>query len=115
MIKLLIALLMGHAIADFGLQSQQMAKGKNRNVPKEYVPPGQTIQICWPYYLCAHGLIHGAMVALITHNVWLGLAETICHSLIDFGKCENCYGIHEDQFMHFVCKVVWCFMVIRWQ
>jgi hypothetical protein len=107
---LFVKLLMGHAIADFGLQSDSMAKGKNRNVSPIYIPPGQKLQICWPYWLCAHGLIHGAMVTLITGNVWLGLIESIFHSAIDFGKCENCYGIHEDQAMHLLCKVLYVFL-----
>lgn len=31
MLSTLVALLMGHALADFALQSDAMAKGKNRN------------------------------------------------------------------------------------
>lgn len=113
MIQLLIKLLMGHAIADFALQSDSMAKGKNRNVSPTYIPPGQKLQICWPYWLCAHGLIHGAMVTIITGNVWFGLAETLLHCAIDFGKCDNCYGIHEDQAMHLACKILWVYLSKR--
>jgi hypothetical protein len=109
-IVLLLKLIMGHAIADFALQSDSMAKGKNRNVTPTYIPPGQKLQICWPYWLCAHGLIHGAMVTIVMGSVWLGLAEAVFHSAIDFGKCENCYGIHQDQALHMVCKVFWCFL-----
>lgn len=111
MISVLIKLLMGHAIADFALQSHQMAKGKNRNVPPDYVPPGQTPQTIWPYYLGAHGLIHGAMVTIITGNVWWGMAEALCHSAIDLGKCDNYYGVHEDQTMHIAFKVLIAIMV----
>lgn len=111
MIQLLIKLLMGHAIADFALQSDSMAKGKNRNIVPAYIPPGQALQICWPYWLCAHGLIHGSLVYFVTGNIWIGLLEAWLHCLIDFGKCENCYGIHQDQTMHLLCKIAYLFMV----
>lgn len=107
MINVLVKLVMGHAIADFALQSDAMAKGKNRNVAPTYIPPGQKLQICWPYWLIAHGLIHGSMVTIVTGNVWLGLLEAWCHCLIDFGKCKNAYGIHQDQLMHLLCKIAW--------
>lgn len=109
MFSTLVALLMGHALADFALQSDAMAKGKNRNrvIDPATIPPGQKVQVCWPYWLAAHGLIHGLMVWLITGNMWLGIAESICHMTIDFWKCENAYGIHADQSMHLVCKLVW--------
>ena len=105
----LLALLMGHAIADFALQSDWMAKHKHpwRPIDLSTVPPGQTPQRIWPYVLGAHGLIHGAAVYAVTNRWELGLAETILHCLIDSGKCANKYGIHADQFMHFICKIAW--------
>lgn len=105
----LFALLMGHAIADFGLQSDAMAKGKNRNRPVDMsiVPPGQKYQVTWFYWLTAHSLIHGAAVGIVTGSFIYALVETVMHWLIDFGKCESWYGIHEDQVAHFLCKVVY--------
>ena len=103
----LLALLMSHAIADFPLQSDFMAKGKNRHVMPSFIPPGQKRQTTWPYVLTAHALVHGAGVWLVTGVWWLGLAETVAHWLIDFGKCENWYGIHQDQGLHILCKVIW--------
>lgn len=111
MISVFLKLLMGHALADFGLQSQQMAKGKNRHVPKEYIPPGQKQNVIWPYYLGAHGLIHGAMVTIITGSVLWGMAEALCHSLVDFGKCDNYYGVHVDQSMHMTFKLAIAYLV----
>lgn len=105
MIALFIKLIMGHAVADFALQSDAMAKGKNRHISPIFVPPGQKLQICWPYWLAAHGLVHGAMVTFITGNVRLGLLEALCHVVVDFGKCENVYGIHVDQAFHVLFKV----------
>jgi len=104
MFIMLFLLLVGHAIADFALQSDAMAKGKNRHNKSE-PPPGAKPQVCWYYWLTAHALIHGGVVWLVT-GLWIfGLMETIAHWLIDFGKCENWYGIHEDQLMHLLCKL----------
>ena len=108
-----LMLLMGHAVADFGLQSPAMAKGKNRNVPKDYIPPGQTLQICWPYYLAAHSLIHGAMVMIITGSVTWSMFEAVTHGAIDFGKCESWYGVHMDQAMHMMALGVIAYQMMK--
>jgi hypothetical protein len=108
MIEMFLKMVVGHAIANFWAQSDAMAKMKNRNRDSSaFCPPGQKPQKVWPYALTAHALIHGAMVWAITGSVWLFLAETVCHWVIDFGKCENWYGIHEDQAMHMGCKGMW--------
>jgi hypothetical protein len=85
-----------------------MAKGKNRNRPvvsAEYT-------LTWHYWLTAHALVHGGVVAMLTSNWYLGVLETLCHWLIDFGKCENVYGIHVDQGLHVFCKVCWTLVVM---
>ncbi len=92
-------LLVGHAVADFALQIDSMARGKNR-----HRKPEQTV---WPYWLTSHALIHGGAVALATGVPALGALEAVSHWLIDFGKCENWYGIHTDQALHVWCKVAW--------
>ena len=109
MISELFFLLSGHALADFTLQTDTMAKGKNRNrkVDMSLIPPGQKYVPCWPYWLTAHALIHGGIVAIVTGNVYLGIAEAVAHWIIDFGKCENWYGIHVDQGLHMLCKIFW--------
>lgn len=111
MIELIAKLLVGHAIADFWAQSDALAKMKNRNRDSSsFCPPGQKPQAVWPYALTAHALLHGAAVWAITGSMWLGAAETVAHWIIDFGKCENWYGIHADQGAHFGCKVLWAAM-----
>lgn len=96
-IILLIKLLMGHAVADFALQSDAMAKGK-RGVA--LVPPGQRYTPVWPYWLVAHSLVHGAAVMVITGGIWMAVFATVAHVVVDFGKTRNCYGIHMDQSLH---------------
>lgn len=105
--RLFALLLMGHALADFALQSDVMAKGKNRH-NKTKPPPGAKCQVCWPYWMVAHGLIHGITVYWITGTIVLGLAETVCHSLIDALKCENITNVHVDQSAHIITKLCWC-------
>lgn len=99
-------LLCGHALADFALQSDAMAKGKNRH-NKNPAPKGQKYTPCWPYWLIAHSLIHGGIVYLITGNLFLGIIETVLHSVIDFMKCENVFTPHTDQALHLLCKVMY--------
>ena len=95
----LLGLIMGHAIADFALQSEWMAKHKSHKDSLAYVP--------WYYVLGSHGLIHGAAVFFITGSWILGLAESILHGVIDFGKCDGRYNIHVDQGLHLMCKIAW--------
>jgi len=113
MIELLFWLLAGHALADFALQSDFTAKGKNRHTKPFNVPLGQTPQIIWPWILGAHALIHGGMVALVTESFELGIAETIVHAIIDAAKCENLTGIHTDQFLHIACKILWALLLMQ--
>lgn len=110
MIKL-FELLVGHAVADFGLQSDWMAKNKNRNVSPSYVPKGQRFTQTWFYVLSAHALIHGGFVYLITGSLFLGLFETVSHWILDFLKCENITDPHIDQILHIGSKVVYAIAV----
>lgn len=109
MITKLFLLLCGHALADFALQSETMAKGKNRNKKPDYIPEGQKYVPCWPYWLTAHALIHGGIVYLITQTLWCGIVETIAHWWIDFLKCENKTTPNEDQLYHFLFKILYLF------
>lgn len=95
-------LLAGHALADFPLQGDATAINKNRHAKTElqkHVPAF--------YWMASHSIIHGAAVGFITGSLGLGIAETITHAAIDFGKCEKWYSIHIDQALHVVCKLIW--------
>lgn len=110
---MLFWLLVSHAVMDFWAQSDALAKMKNRHRdPAAFCPPGQKPQAMWVYALTSHALMHGAGVALVTGSVGLGLAETAAHWLIDFGKCDNLYGIHVDQALHVACKLAWLAVVV---
>jgi hypothetical protein len=107
MIGQLFLLLCGHALADFALQTDSMAYGKNRHNKPKNVPEGQEVCKVWVYWLSSHSFIHGGMVYLITGSITLGIIETIVHWFIDFAKCENWTNIHTDQALHVLCKVLY--------
>jgi len=111
MFEIIFYLLAGHALADFSLQTDSMAKGKNRNrkIDPNTIPPGQKSVVCWQYWLTSHALIHGGIAALVTGIWWLGLIETLLHWLIDFSKCENKITLHQDQALHIACKFLYLF------
>ena len=70
-----VAFLVKHFLADFLLQTDWMAAGKDR-------PHG------WLWPLAAHAGVHGAMTAALFLAVaptlaWLGLADMVVHGIID--------------------------------
>lgn len=97
---LLLTLLAGHLVADYPLQGDAIARGKNRSMdPALFGVP-------WFYWMASHAATHAMMVGLFTQSVIAGCFEFVAHFLIDHGKCEKKYGIHADQFFHAVCKVL---------
>ena len=100
-VEAFLLLLGGHFLADYVLQTDTIATGKNKNIdPSKF-------GVDWWYWLTAHSVTHGAFVYMITGSVWLGLAETALHWLIDYGKCQKWYGLHVDQTLHIICKGLW--------
>ncbi len=65
----------------------------------------------WYYWLAAHALVHGGVVFVVTGSAVLALVEVILHSAIDYAKCERWIGFHQDQALHVLCKVGYCFFV----
>ncbi len=103
-VAMLFLLLAGHALADYPLQGDFLAKAKNRAMPIPGVPFYQA--------LGAHAMIHGGFVAVITGIWWLGLLEAVAHALIDDAKCTGKIGFNTDQALHVACKVVWTLVVL---
>jgi uncharacterized protein DUF3307 len=106
---LFFQLVIGHALADFVLQTDTMARAKDRHSDfamdkGESFPP-------WYYWLAAHALVHGGVVFVVTGSAVLALVEVILHSAIDYAKCERWIGFHQDQALHVLCKVGYCFFV----
>ncbi len=98
-LTMLFLLLAAHALADYPLQGDFLAKAKNRAAPIPGVPFYQA--------LGAHAVIHSGFVALITGVWWLGLAEVVAHALIDDAKCTGKIDFNTDQVLHVACKLFW--------
>ena len=97
--QMFVLLLVAHALADYPLQGEFLAKAKNRFAPVPGVP--------WYQALAAHAVIHGGAVGWSTGSITLGAFEVICHMLIDDLKCGHRISYNVDQFLHVACKVVW--------
>lgn len=109
MLETLFQLIVGHAVADYPLQSEAMARGKNRNrfLSLSDIPPGQKPVSVWWHYMTAHALVHAGAVGIVTGSTVLAVTEFILHWIIDFAKCENWTNPHQDQALHLLCKVVY--------
>jgi len=103
---LFFQLLIGHAVCDFVLQSDTMARAKLRHgeLRATYGPGFPP----WYYWLSAHALVHGGAVYLLTGSPLLGAVELALHWAIDFAKCERWINIHQDQALHVLCKAAYC-------
>jgi len=96
---MLIFLLAAHALCDYPLQGDFLAKAKNRSAPIPGVP--------WQQAMAAHAMIHAGVVALITGIWWLAVAEFTIHWLTDDAKCRGRLTFNQDQAVHVICKLAW--------
>ncbi|MBU6301584.1 MAG: DUF3307 domain-containing protein [Verrucomicrobia bacterium] len=105
--RLFFALLIGHMLADYPLQTEFMAVGKNHRKPRPL--PGGLAQTrgVWVHCLTAHALVHAGVVWVITGSVTLALLETVLHWIIDFVKSEGWTNLHVDQILHLLCKAAY--------
>lgn len=95
----LLMLLGAHALADYPLQGDFLAKAKSRASPLPGVP--------WYQALGAHAIIHGAAVAAITKSPVMGVAEAAIHAITDDAKCNGRLTYNQDQAIHLGCKLLW--------
>lgn len=98
-VELFAALIVAHAICDYPLQGDFLAKAKNRTAPIAGVP--------WQQALGAHAIIHGGAVGLLTGVWWLGVAEAVAHWIIDDAKCCGVFTFNQDQLLHVAFKAFW--------
>lgn len=94
-----VLLLFWHALADFPLQGDFIARAKNANT----AIPG----ISWQYVLGTHAFIHAVGVVFITNSWILGAIEFILHTVIDLTKNKNVLNFVEDQACHIACKMLY--------
>ena len=101
-------LVASHFFVDFALQGNSVAAtAKNK-----FIEP-VTFGIPWQYWMLGHVFAHGLFVAVFTQNPFIGLAEVIFHSIVDYMKCAKWIGIHTDQFLHITSKVVWVILYFQ--
>jgi hypothetical protein len=102
-ISLFLLLLSVHALCDYPLQGDFLARGKSHKAPIPGVP--------FYHPLFAHAAIHGGAVGIVTQSVTLGLFEFACHAVIDYLKCDGKTSLDTDQVLHVVCKAVWVLLL----
>ena len=93
-------LLIGHAIADYALQTEWLARAKQ---------PGGTFEgeVIWPGVLACHAGIHAGAVKLATGSWLLAGLEFAAHGAIDYARGRGRLGFNADQAAHVGCKVLW--------
>lgn len=97
-VMLSLMLLGAHWLCDYPLQGQFLSDAKAKG-PLRF------------YHLVSHAGIQGAAVALVTGDVWLGLAEWVSHIVIDELKVRGKTTFAQDQALHIACKAVWLLLI----
>ncbi|MCY1421714.1 hypothetical protein D9M71_373780 [compost metagenome] len=98
-LELFFLLCIGHAFADYPMQSDFIANAKNHTTDLG--------RVFWKWVLPSHGLIHAMPVYVVTGSFALAFAEFLAHSVIDYLKCDGKIGFNTDQLLHIGCKVLW--------
>lgn len=93
--KLLLGLIIGHYLADFGLQNDYIATTK---------APGSAN---WVHSMVAHCAIQALPVLYLTGSPLLTALEFGAHFGIDCLKCKGRIGFTIDQSLHLLCKLAW--------
>jgi hypothetical protein len=102
--EILFLLIAGHALADYPLQGDFLAKAKNHTAPIPGVP--------WYQALMAHSAIHAGFVGIITGSLLLAVLEFIAHTATDYAKCAGRISYNTDQAIHIGCKVLWFLILL---
>ncbi len=101
---LFFAFAIAHALADFPLQGEYLARMKVRdqadNLPE------------WIIALTAHSLVQAGGVWIVSGSPILGATELGLHWLIDLGKGEGKFGYATDQMLHLACKLTYVIVLV---
>lgn len=101
---LFAAFVVVHALADFPLQGDYIAKQKSRSQADSFS--------VWVIALAAHSVIHAGGVWLVSGSLAFGMVELAAHALIDGCKGEGRFGIVADQLLHLACKAVYAVLLV---
>ena len=105
-LQMFFALAIGHALADFPLQGEYLALGKNRRYLENLGDPMRPPEI-WISCMGAHCLIHAGAVWAVTGSALLGAVDLVLHWTLDVSKCAGRTNYTQDQIMHLVCKALY--------
>ena len=94
-----------HFLADYPLQGEFLANGKNRKNPLPNIP--------WIHLMMAHCFIHGGMVYLVTESIPLAIIEIIIHGITDDAKCSGKINYNTDQLIHIICKLFYAVLITK--
>lgn len=105
MLSLIILLLFWHALADFPLQGDFLARAKDPSAIGNFI---------WPWCLGAHCMIHAGGVFIITQSWQAAVFELATHWVIDYMKCYGRISFHTDQALHLLGKlIIVVYLVLR--
>ena len=135
MLHTLLLLIAGHALCDYPLQGDFLAKAKNhklgrcscgkevKHVKADFWAVGP--EVClgghwhkpanswgWKKALFAHSSIHAGMVLLVTGSLVLAFSELVIHAITDWLKCDERIGSNTDQAIHYACKILWVLILL---
>ena len=110
-LALFFAFLIGHALADFPLQGEYLAIGKERGDGLEKLTGSVPLPGMWLYCLFMHALIHGGAVWFVSGSAVLGMVEVCLHGLIDFAKSSRWTNFYFDQSLHITCKLAYVYLI----
>ena len=102
-LALFAAFVVVHALVDFPLQGDYIAKQKARRHADN--------RSVWIVALTAHCVIHGGGVWLVSGSLAFGFAEFVVHAMIDLGKGEEKFGLVTDQLLHVGCKLAYALLL----
>jgi hypothetical protein len=110
-IEVFLLMIGAHALCDYPLQGDFLARAKNPNIAVPGVP--------WWQAMLTHSIIHGLAVGLIVgyffnpiFAIVLAIAEITTHFVTDQLKCDGLIDFSQDQFMHVVWKLAWCIILL---
>lgn len=101
---LFFAFAIAHALADFPLQGDYLARTKVRNQANNLQE--------WLISLTAHSLVQAGGVWIVSGSALLGVTELCLHWLIDLGKGEGKFGYAADQWLHLTCKLAYVIVLV---
>jgi hypothetical protein len=113
----MLALAIKHVIADFFLQTNWMAQGKDR-------PTGWLVPLT--VHCAIHGVIATALIVAIQPRLWfIGVADFVVHFLVDRWKgfCVNTFSVTPhtpwfwwligiDQALHHLTNFAWALLLV---